>query len=223
MKGISGFFKGMREPIPHMDRLRYDDFNQRIFSMVKPGSRVLDIGAATGKLCENLKTRKNCYVAAVEIDSNMSRRAKARCDELFSGDIESNSALPFAKKSFDTVIFADVLEHLRNPEEVLRKSKEYLRDGGNLLVSIPNIGFVTVRLQLLLGKFDYSEYGPLDKTHLHFFTLKTAKELIEGCGYKIIRLEGYNQVKARYFFLRPLGRAFKTLFATDFIIKAAIK
>lgn len=222
LRGISGFWKGMRERIPIQTNIRYDDFNQLIFSMVKPESRVLDIGAATGRLAGNLKARKKCYVAAVEIDNNMSRQARVRCDELVCGDIESIE-LPFAKKSFDTVIFADVLEHLRDPAKVLRKSREYLKDGGNVLISIPNIGFISVRLQLLLGKFDYSEYGPLDKTHLRFFTLKTAKELIEDCGYRIVHSEGYNQVKARYFFLRPLGKIFKTLFATDFIIKAVIK
>lgn len=222
LKGISGFWKGIKERISNKTNLGYDDFNQRIFSMVKPESRVLDIGAATGRLAGNLKTIKKCYVAAVEIDNNMSRQARVRCDELVCGDIESNKELSFEKKSFDTVIFADVLEHLRDPAKVLRKSKEYLKDDGNVLISIPNIGFISVRLQLLLGKFDYSEYGPLDKTHLRFFTLKTAKELIENCGYRIVHLEGYNQVKARYFFLRPLGKIFKTLFATDFIIEAVI-
>jgi hypothetical protein len=62
----------------------------------------------------------------------------------------------------------------------------------------------------------------MDKTHLRFFTLKTARRLIEASGYKIIRLEGYNQVKARYFFLRPLGKMWKSLFATDFIVKAVV-
>lgn len=201
---------------------KYDDFNERISELVENRSKVLDIGCATGKLVEYLKQNKQCRVFGVEVSSDMALEAGKRCGGITCVDIESCENLPFEKESFDIIILADVLEHLKRPDIVLRKIIPYLKSNGYLLFSIPNIAFVSVRFNLLFGKFRYTEYGVLDKTHLRFFTLKTARGLIEECGLKIILLEGYNQVRARYFILRPLGRILKTFFATDFIIKAVI-
>jgi len=203
--------------------MKYDDFNHRIPELVEGGKRILDVGCATGKLLEYLEKNKNCLAFGIEIDADMADEANKRSGKTTCVDIESCADLPFEKVSFDTIIFADVLEHLKRPDIVLRKIIPYLKEGGYFLFSIPNVAFLTVRLGLLFGKFGYTEYGVLDKTHLRFFTLRTARKLIEESGLKIIHLEGYNQVSPRYFFLRPLGRIFKTLFATDFIIKAVIK
>ena len=202
---------------------KYVSYNYRIFNLISPNKKVLDVGCATGKLLEELKSKKDCYTVGIEAEMNESQEAKIRCDQLIQGDIEKLEALPFSEGFFDVIVFADVLEHLRRPDEVLKKMRAYLKDDGQFLISIPNIAFISIRLGLLFGMFNYTEYGLLDKTHLRFFTLKTAKKLIEESGYKIIYLEGYNQVKLRYFFLKPLGKIFKTIFATDFIIKAVIK
>lgn len=201
---------------------KYDLFNNKIYELVECGKIVLDIGCATGKLLENLKKNKNCQVFGIESDKEMAKEAARICENLICDDVESCN-LPFQKEFFDIIIFADVLEHLKRPDLLLEKLKFYIKRNGCLLISIPNIAFFLARLNLFFGKFDYVEYGIMDKTHLRFFTLKTAKRLIEESGYKIVYLQGYNQVKARYFLLKPLGKIFKTLFATDFIIKAVIK
>jgi 2-polyprenyl-3-methyl-5-hydroxy-6-metoxy-1,4-benzoquinol methylase len=89
-------------------------------------------------------------------------------------------------KRFDRVLLLDVLEHLRHPEQILRQSQEVLKREGLLIVSVPNIANIYIRLTLLLGRFDYSERGLLDKTHLRFFTRKTARKLLESNGYSIL-------------------------------------
>lgn len=199
---------------------KYTSYNYRIYDLIPLKKKVLDVGCATGKLLEELKSKKDCYTVGIEADKEESQEAKIRCDQLIEGDIEKLQDLPFPAGFFDVIIFADVLEHLKRPDEVLKKTKPYLKDNGYLLASIPNVAFLSVRLNLLFGNFDYTEYGLLDKSHLRFFTLKTVKKLIEEQGYSITHLEGYNQVKARYSFIKPLGRFLQSLFASDFIIKA---
>jgi len=79
-----------------------------------------------------------------------------------------------------------VLEHLRNPDQILRQSHEVLKRDGWLIVSLPNIANIYVRLMLLFGRFDYAERGLLDRTHVRFFTRKTARQLLESNGYSIL-------------------------------------
>lgn len=201
-------------------REKYSDYNYKIYDLISPNKKVLDVGCATGKLLERLKKEKDCYTVGIEINGGMARKAKRRCDEVIIADVEKLSDLSFSDKFFDIIVFADALEHLKRPDIALKRFRKYLADYGCILISIPNVAFITVRLNLLLGRFNYTEYGLMDKTHLRFFTLKTVKKLIGESGYKIIYIEGYNQVRNRYFFLKPLGRLRKTLFATDFIIKA---
>jgi methionine biosynthesis protein MetW len=197
----------------------YDDYNHRIFDLVPRGTRVLDVGCATGKLLERLKRDKQCATAGVEMDEAMAQHARARCDRLVVGNAETLD-LPFAPCEFDVVIFADVLEHMHDPETIFQKIRAYLKDDGTVFISIPNIAFITARLNLLFGRFDYTDYGIMDRTHRRFFTVKTAKKLVTDCGFRIEHIEGYNQVRDRYFFLRPLGKWWKSLFATDLIIRA---
>jgi len=87
------------------------------------------------------------------------------------------------KESFDVIIFADILEHLKHPQECLKFFIEkHLADNGMVIISLPNVAHLSVRVQLLLGRFNYTDSGILDKTHLHLYTLKTAKKLITQCG-----------------------------------------
>lgn len=203
-------------------REKYISYNYRIYDLIPPRKKVLEVGCATGELLKKLREKK-CYTVGLEKDKDMALDAKGKCDRIIVGDIETIDKLPFSDNFFSIIVFGDVLEHLQRPDKVLQKIKKYLCDDGYILVSIPNVAFISVRLELLFGRFNYTEYGPLDKSHLRFFTLKTAKRLIEENGYKIIHLEGYNQVRARYFLLKPLGKLWKALFATDFIVKAIKK
>lgn len=197
----------------------YNDYNRRIFQLVDSDKVVLDVGCATGKLLEKLRAEKGCHTVGIEMDDILADQARPRCHQLIVGNVETLD-LPFQADQFDVIVFADVLEHLRIPGDVLKRLRAYLKNNGAVIISIPNIAFITARLNLLLGRFDYTEYGIMDRGHLRFFTLKTARELVTESGFRVVSVEGHNQVRDRYFLLRPLGRLWKTLFATDFIIKA---
>jgi 2-polyprenyl-3-methyl-5-hydroxy-6-metoxy-1,4-benzoquinol methylase len=89
-------------------------------------------------------------------------------------------------KRFERVLLLDLLEHLQRPEVLLRQCHEVLEPKGELIVSVPNVANITVRLMLLFGKFDYTDRGILDKTHLRFFTRKTVRRMVEESGFTIL-------------------------------------
>ena len=78
------------------------------------------------------------------------------------------------------------LEHLEDPTKLLCDCKRVLKPNGRLFISLPNIANITIRTMLLMGRFEYTQQGILDRTHLRFFTRQSAKQLIEGSGYKIL-------------------------------------
>lgn len=100
------------------------------------------------------------------------------------GDIEQEDVWGKVTGKFDVITFADVLEHLRDPNQALTRAKDYLKEDGFIIISLPNVANWRVRLSLLLGKFNYTKTGILDESHLRFYNLETAKNLI-GKHYKI--------------------------------------
>jgi 2-polyprenyl-3-methyl-5-hydroxy-6-metoxy-1,4-benzoquinol methylase len=87
---------------------------------------------------------------------------------------------------FTRAILLDVLEHLKKPETILDECHDLLERDGQLIISVPNIANIAVRISLLLGEFNYTERGILDKTHLRFFTRKTARKMVESRGYQVL-------------------------------------
>jgi len=148
-----------------------------VLELVPPGSRVLDVGCAEGYLAAELKAR-GCDVIGVEPDERAAAIARERGIDVLDVDIE-NVTLDAA--GFDVVIFADVLEHLRDPEEVLRR----MLPAGRVVVSLPNIAHWTARRTLLRGDFPREDFGLFDRTHLRYFTRATARELAETAGYRV--------------------------------------
>jgi 2-polyprenyl-3-methyl-5-hydroxy-6-metoxy-1,4-benzoquinol methylase len=126
--------------------------------------------------------------------------------------VEKIEELKYPKEYFDVIVFADVLEHLRQPDKVLLNLRKYLRADGFMVASLPNIARIDIRLKLILGRFDYGDSGILDKTHLKFFTLSSAKKLFTENGFMIERID-YSGRAARF-------RIMPTCFAFQFIILA---
>ena len=153
--------------------------------LVAPGSRVLDVGCATGYLGE-LLAAKECVVVGIEADPEAARlaRSSGAYQAVYEIDLDdATSSLPTG--AFDVVLCADVLEHLRDPPGTLRRLHPMLAEDGQLVVSLPNVAHLSVRLQLLAGHFRYTERGILDRTHLHFYTYESARALIEGSGLRV--------------------------------------
>ena len=160
--------------------------HSKIVSLVPPATRVLEFGCATGYMSQVLKDRLGCTVVGVEIDRDAAALAEQHAERVIVGDAEViDYAAELAGEEFDVVLFADVLEHLKEPADVLRRVRPFVAENGVVVASIPNIAHASVRLALLGGEFRYREWGLLDDTHLRFFTRASIQDLFEETGYVV--------------------------------------
>ena len=178
-------------PPPHA--FKYTEFQSdpgsthtKIVSLVPPATRVLEFGCATGYMSEVLKNRLGCTVTGVEISPEAAALAEEHTERVIVGDAEKiDYAAELAGEEFDVVLFADVLEHLKEPGDVLRRVRPFVSENGVVIASIPNIAHGSVRLALLGGEFRYRDWGLLDDTHLRFFTRASIQDLFEETGYVV--------------------------------------
>jgi 2-polyprenyl-3-methyl-5-hydroxy-6-metoxy-1,4-benzoquinol methylase len=161
------------------------EFRLPILDRVPPDSTVLDVGAWTGAHGDWLAEHRGATVDGIELEERAA--AEAQCYRRMTvGAVEDPAVRPQVEPAgYDAVLFLDVLEHLVDPHEVLGAARGWLRPGGRVLCSIPNVAHWRVRLGLLRGRFDYEDQGLLDRTHLRWFTRRTARELIAGAGYEV--------------------------------------
>ena len=165
----------------YYDHTRYD-----IVSMLDPIPKtVLEVGCGTGNTLRYLKEKGAGATFGIELNGSVAEAAMANVDHVAVGDIESME-WPFPGQEFDCIIFGDVLEHLRDPWEVVKKLAKTLPVGGQVAASLPNVRFYGVSIPLLFGgRWTYTNEGILDRTHLRFFTRKTAAELIAQGGFMV--------------------------------------
>jgi 2-polyprenyl-3-methyl-5-hydroxy-6-metoxy-1,4-benzoquinol methylase len=149
--------------------------------------RVLDVGAAGGHLGAMLADRGHTVVG-VERDPASAAAARKHYKAFYELDIEAGLELP--EPAFDVVIAGDVIEHLGDAVAGLRILASRLQTRGRILISVPNIAFVTVRLGLLCGRFEPAPRGILDATHLHFFTRRSVRRLVADAGLRVVRMRG---------------------------------
>lgn len=151
-------------------------------------SRVLEVGCSSGYFGEALK-KAGHEVWGVEMSPNAAARAREKLDHVFVGTIEEFLACDAVKGvKFDYITFGDVLEHLVDPEQVLKDCRQILSPVGSIATSIPNVAHKAVRLMLLEGRWDYAEFGILDNTHLRFFTRNSIVDTFSNAGFEIQRL-----------------------------------
>ncbi len=188
-----GVFYGRNYDVSIRGRRYFDKFNDpasshsRIFERLKAeglaGKKILELGVGDASLTRRL-CEAGAIVDGIEIDALSADIARPFCRTVYQNNLDDlpGTGLP---ERYDMVVAADVLEHLRDPELVLSTLKKFLRVGGLLIVSLPNTANLYVRLNVLLGRFPYHSKGLLDRTHLHFYTLRTAEQLLTRTGWLI--------------------------------------
>lgn len=167
--------------------LRYQGHsNASLLDLVDvPPGRALDCGCATGDNARLLRER-GWKVTGVTNNSSEIALARASCDDVLLADL--NEGLPFADDaSYDLVVLSHVLEHLVDPGTLLREMRQILSPGGRIAVALPNIAHYRQRFEFMRGRFEYTETGLLDSTHLRFYTVVTARRLLTDNGYVIAR------------------------------------
>ena len=205
--------------------LRYSGWTgskEVIAQLVRGDSVVLDVGCSSGVLGNELRRRRNCSVYGIEVDQQAAEIAKRVYEKVFLGDIQTLFDLPVNyTNAFDFIIFADVLEHTTIPDKVLKHYLRYIKKNGSVIISLPNVANWLNRLQLLVGKWEYKDFGTLDRTHLRFYNYSGARKLILDSGLSIDRIDctsGLHSLdfKAR---LHNPAKLWKSVLAYQFIFK----
>jgi SAM-dependent methyltransferase len=175
-------------------------------------------------------------VTTIGVDAGPPGALREELAEYHSRDLEQPLELPVGR-DFDYVVIADVIEHVRNAQQLLRNARRFLKPEGRLLISTPNIALWFYRLSLLVGRFEYGPRGVLDRTHVHLYTRATFRREVERAGFDVLA-ERYTALPFEVVFestgrsrlIRRLARAYHGLarlwpemFAYQVLLEARIR
>ena len=157
-------------------------------SMIGYNKTLLEVGCSTGFFTKVLVER-GCDVTGIELDPDAAKRAEEWAERVVVGNLDDGEVWNDVKdESFDVVLLGDVLEHLRDPLAALRQAVRKLKPSGYVVTSLPNVVHGDVRMAMILGRFRYADVGLLDRTHLKFFTLESARDLMTEAGLVVVEI-----------------------------------
>lgn len=184
----------------------YGHPRREMAGFVPQGTKVmLDIGCGAGAFAAGLKQDgRQVEIWGVEMCPEAAKLAAEVLDEVLVGDFASVlPELPLGR--FDCIVLNDVLEHVVHPEEVLRRIKPLLAPGATVVASIPNVRhFFNVLNLVVHGRWDYTDEGILDRTHLRFFTRSSMKRMFLESGFQVESMHGINPTGSLKFKLMNL-------------------
>jgi len=203
---------------------KYSNINPKIldfilFSNIDTPS-ILDVGCWDGNLGKALNYNKfKCYIDGIDIAKEMLFKAKkSGYRNIYHIDLNQVS-ISSIKKKYDLIILGDILEHLVDSNKFLKDVSSVLSKNGYLIVSLPNVGFIKYRILHVLGKWNYTETGIMDKTHLRFFTLGSMKEMFFRYGFNVIGQKSLCAVPFAFWYFKILGKIWPSLFSLQIIFK----
>jgi methionine biosynthesis protein MetW len=178
---------GFLDSLPPHDRYETfydpDEASGIICRLIPNGAHVLDVGCGTGSLGAIIERRCGAKVLGIEPDAERAELARRAGLEVVRGEFDDG----FVRRSpaFDVVLFADVLEHVAAPFELLERAQRCLAPSGQIVVSVPNAAHWSMRVMVARGSFVYQPYGILDATHLRWFTESTLIRFMERAGCRV--------------------------------------
>jgi len=187
---------------------------------------ILDIGCGKGVLAEALKKRGH-RVAGVEISEKALKIAAKYLDEAHRFNIEDKEwPADLRNKKFDIIIASEVMEHLFSPDSFIRRAKRLLKDGGKMIITVPNFLYWRNRMKMLFGFFEYRDEGILDFGHIRFFTRKSLIKTLDGLGLRVEKENDFFPEFFPHFYKRQfsfIGRLFPGLFAFQIVLILSVK
>lgn len=183
----------MPEPPP----LTYDFARPEMEPFVPTGVRnVLDVGCSTGKFGQALRARGGVAVTGVEPDPVAAAVARERLDAVVDGFFPDIDDKVVRLGGYDAIVFNDVLEHMVDPLVALNAAKRHLAPRGVIVASVPNVRHISALGPLLVrGRWDYTDIGILDRTHLRFFTRSSLIAFLVDGGWEVIEISGINRCR----------------------------
>lgn len=170
---------------PARDLSYHGHARPELMALIPPtAGSVLDIGCGAGALGAALRERQGCRVVGIEYDRDAAEVAADRIDRVVVGDADELEP-DFLPGEFDVIVCGDILEHLREPGDLLRRARRWLAPGGLLVASIPNARHRSVVGGLLAGNWTYESAGLLDRDHVRFFTRREIEKLVRRAGFLV--------------------------------------
>jgi len=169
-----------------IDPITYGSVNEAVLTVLpKSARRILDVGCGTGVLGKKLKELDPArHVAGITHSEPEAVEARFALDQVLVQDLETASFEGIGE--FECIICSHVLEHLRNPAQVLARLRRALAANGKIIVALPNVLYWRQRLRFLAGHFRYTAGGVMDSTHVVFFDWVTARQLIADAGLHLV-------------------------------------
>jgi len=185
---------GVRAPEAGASDGYFDHVRPELAELVpEHAQRVIDFGCGRGAFGAHIKARQGAEVFGVELFDDAAAVAEQRLDLVVRADLDTLDELPIEEGSVDVAVFGDVLEHLRDPHRLLRLARRYLKPFGRIVCSIPNVKHFTVIVPLLVAdRFEYTDAGLLDRTHVHLFTLEEIDAMLRETGFEAVTLGATN-------------------------------
>jgi cyclopropane fatty-acyl-phospholipid synthase-like methyltransferase len=163
----------------------YSALNPPILARIPPNARrVLDVGCGDGALGRAIKARRAVEVVGITRSPEEAARARTILNQIVTADLETADLSSLGE--FDCIVCSHVLEHLREPVELLTRLRANLAAGGIVLVAVPNTLHYRQRFAFLAGRFRYSDGGIMDRTHYRFFDWVTARRLVQDAGLSLV-------------------------------------
>lgn len=219
LSGVPGLVSGYETKTKsYFDRARVD-FVHRL--PVDPTAGVLEVGCGTGATgALALKRGRAGHYVGIELFDSAAASAREVLSEVVVGDVEAMD-FDWQPAAFDALIMSEVLEHLREPWAVLRKLSRYVRPGGLVLASSPNISHWRVIRELVHGHFPLADQGVFDRTHMRWFTPESFVAMFEGAGFSVDRVRPVTPFSPRTQVFSALTRGrFDHLFMAQISIEA---
>jgi len=152
---------------------------------------VLDLGCSSGALGAALKRRQNVTVVGIERSPELAAAAAEVLDRVIVGDIDDVlDGADVPESPFHCLVAGDVLEHLVDPWRALERAAALLASGGTAVVSLPNVAYYAGWFRLIrTGRWPMDDTGPFDRTHLRWFTIDDAIDLVRQAGLRATGVE----------------------------------
>ena len=184
-----------------------------------PDQAILELGCGSGGTARAVRAANKAgrYVG-IELMADAAKQAQGAVDQVVVGNVESLDLQPFAGQ-FDVLIASEVLEHLVDPWATVRRLVECLKPGAVVYASSPNVAHWHVVRALLRGRFDYSEVGVMDRTHLRWFTPDTYRAMFEAAGVQVTSVASVRPIGGKVRLLNALtGGRLSHLFMSQVMI-----
>jgi SAM-dependent methyltransferase len=203
---------------------------------ISPGTRLLDLGCGAGRHAFEAG-RRGAEVFALDTDHGelkqvaaiaaaMAEACELQAPASITAAAGDATAMPFRDNSFDIVIAAEVMEHIRADQLALAEIARVLRPGGIVAVTVP--AWLPERICWLLS----DDYHNVPGGHIRIFTRHELAAKLTRAGLRVGGHHHAHALHSPYWWLKcavgvhaddhPLASAYHKLLVWDIMRKPAV-